>query len=127
MSASSVRFRLSVADGRQLERWIPRVNPVASSSAPGPCVRLARSGLARPCFALAAALVLANAGHPATETRTPTTAGSLARAERVTAPPGLTPAQAARLAIRAGKHRGTSRGLAMGYVQCNLVIVPQAQ
>ena len=39
---------------------------------------------------------------------------------------GETDAQAARLAIREGRHRGSSRGLAMGYVQCNLVIVPQS-
>src|ERR1044071_5627071 len=44
-----------------------------------------------------------------------------------TATAALTPAQAARLAIRTGKHTGTSRGLAMGYVQCNLVILPKAQ
>lgn len=36
------------------------------------------------------------------------------------------PAQAARLAIREGRHRGSSRGLALGYVQCNLVVIPQA-
>jgi uncharacterized protein YcsI (UPF0317 family) len=35
-------------------------------------------------------------------------------------------AQAARLAIREKRHTGTTRGLAMGYVQCNLVVVPQA-
>ena len=34
--------------------------------------------------------------------------------------------QAARLAIREKRHTGTTRGLAMGYVQCNLVIVPQS-
>src|SRR4051812_43540229 len=39
----------------------------------------------------------------------------------------LTPAQAARLAIREGRYRGSSRGLAMGFVQCNLVILPKAQ
>ena len=38
----------------------------------------------------------------------------------------LTAAQAARLAIREKRHTGTTRGLAMGYVQCNLVIVSQA-
>lgn len=32
----------------------------------------------------------------------------------------------ARLAIREKRHRGSSRGLAMGYVQCNLVVIPQA-
>ena len=37
------------------------------------------------------------------------------------------PAQLARQAIREGRHPGTSRGLAMGYVQCNLVILPKAQ
>jgi len=35
----------------------------------------------------------------------------------------LTPAQDARAAIRAGRHTGTSRGQAMGYVQCNLVVI----
>jgi len=39
---------------------------------------------------------------------------------------GLTPAQQARKDIREGRHRGTSRGLAMGYVQCNVVILPQS-
>lgn len=34
------------------------------------------------------------------------------------------PARRARLAIREGRHTGSSRGLAMGYVQCNLVIIP---
>ncbi len=34
-------------------------------------------------------------------------------------------AREARLAIRAGRHTGSSRGLAMGYVQCNLVILPE--
>jgi uncharacterized protein YcsI (UPF0317 family) len=38
----------------------------------------------------------------------------------------LTPAQQARKDIREGRHRGTSRGLALGYVQCNVVIVPQS-
>ena len=37
--------------------------------------------------------------------------------------PGLTPAQQARLDIREGRHRSLTRGLAMGYVQCNLVIL----
>src|SRR4051812_29211137 len=37
----------------------------------------------------------------------------------------LTPAQAARRAIREKRHTGTTRGLALGYVQCNLVVVPQ--
>lgn len=40
-------------------------------------------------------------------------------------PAGPNPAQAARLAVREGRHRGSTRGLAMGYVRCNLVIVPQ--
>ncbi|MBI2949206.1 MAG: DUF1445 domain-containing protein, partial [Verrucomicrobia bacterium] len=35
----------------------------------------------------------------------------------------LTTAQQARLDIRAGRHKGLTRGLAMGYVQCNLVIL----
>lgn len=35
----------------------------------------------------------------------------------------MTPAQQARLDIRAGRHRGTTRGLALGYVQCNLVVL----
>jgi len=38
----------------------------------------------------------------------------------------LTPAQAARLAIREKRHTGSTRGLAMGYVQCNLAVVPKA-
>lgn len=37
----------------------------------------------------------------------------------------MTPAQRARLDIRERRHTGTTRGLAMGYVQCNLAIVPQ--
>jgi len=37
----------------------------------------------------------------------------------------LTVPQAARLAIREKRHTGTTRGLALGYVQCNLVIIPQ--
>lgn len=32
----------------------------------------------------------------------------------------------ARLAIREKRHTGNSRGIAMGYVQCNLVVIPQA-
>ena len=42
------------------------------------------------------------------------------------ADPPLSPAQQARALIRRGEHRGTTRGLALGYVQCNLVIVPEA-
>ncbi len=38
----------------------------------------------------------------------------------------MTPAQKARLDIRERRHTGTTRGLALGYVQCNLAIVPQA-
>ena len=38
----------------------------------------------------------------------------------------LSPAQAARQSIREGRHRGTTRGLALGYVQCNLVVIPKA-
>ncbi len=38
----------------------------------------------------------------------------------------LSPAQKARLDIRAGRHFGTTRGLAPGYVQCNLAVVPMA-
>ncbi|MCB1745389.1 MAG: hypothetical protein KDK91_33795, partial [Gammaproteobacteria bacterium] len=34
------------------------------------------------------------------------------------------PAHAARLAIRAGRHRGHTAGLAPGYVQANLAILP---
>ena len=34
-------------------------------------------------------------------------------------------ARQARLAIREGRHTGSSRGLAMGYVQCNLVVIPK--
>lgn len=37
----------------------------------------------------------------------------------------MTPAQRARLDIREKRHTGTTRGLAHGYVQCNLAIVPQ--
>lgn len=35
-------------------------------------------------------------------------------------------ARAARLAIREGRHAGTTRGLAMGHVQCNLVVLREA-
>ena len=35
----------------------------------------------------------------------------------------LTPAQQARLDCREGRHSGTSRGVALGFVQCNLVIL----
>lgn len=38
----------------------------------------------------------------------------------------LTPSRQARLDIREGRHTGTTRGLAPGYVQCNLVVVSQA-
>lgn len=38
----------------------------------------------------------------------------------------MTPAKQARLDIREKRHTGTTRGLALGYVQCNLAIVPQA-
>jgi uncharacterized protein YcsI (UPF0317 family) len=38
----------------------------------------------------------------------------------------MTPAQRARLDIREKRHTGTTRGLAPGYVQCNLAVVPQA-
>ena len=34
-------------------------------------------------------------------------------------------ARQARMDIREGRHTGTTRGLALGYVQCNLVILPQ--
>jgi uncharacterized protein YcsI (UPF0317 family) len=37
----------------------------------------------------------------------------------------LSSSQRARLEIRERRHTGTTRGLAMGYVQCNLVILPQ--
>jgi uncharacterized protein YcsI (UPF0317 family) len=37
----------------------------------------------------------------------------------------VTPAQRARLDIREKRHTGTTRGLALGYVQCNLAIVPE--
>lgn len=36
----------------------------------------------------------------------------------------MTPAQQARLDIREKRHTGTTRGLAPGYVQCNLAVVP---
>jgi len=35
----------------------------------------------------------------------------------------LTPAQRARLEIREGRHTGPTHGLALGYVQCNLVLI----
>ena len=38
----------------------------------------------------------------------------------------LTPAQKARLDIREGRHTGPTHGLALGYVQCNLVILRKA-
>lgn len=38
----------------------------------------------------------------------------------------MTPAQRARLDIREKRHTGTTRGLALGYVQCNLAVVPEA-
>ena len=38
----------------------------------------------------------------------------------------MTPAQQARLDIREKRHTGTTRGLALGYVQCNLAAVPRA-
>jgi uncharacterized protein YcsI (UPF0317 family) len=38
----------------------------------------------------------------------------------------VTPAQQARRDIREKRHTGTTRGLALGYVQCNLAVVPQA-
>lgn len=37
----------------------------------------------------------------------------------------MTPAQRARLDIREKRHTGTTRGLAFGYVQCNLAVVPE--
>ena len=52
------------------------------------------------------------------------TAGTVFAAEAT--PPALSSAQRAREMIRRGEHRGTTRGLALGYVQCNLVIVPKA-
>ncbi len=41
-------------------------------------------------------------------------------------PSKMTPAQAARFAIRTGRHTGPTHGLALGYVQCNLVILRRA-
>ena len=38
----------------------------------------------------------------------------------------MTPAQRARSEIREKRHTGSTRGLALGYVQCNLAVVPQA-
>jgi len=38
----------------------------------------------------------------------------------------LTPSQQERIDIREGRHTGTTRGLALGYVQCNLVVINQA-
>jgi uncharacterized protein YcsI (UPF0317 family) len=38
----------------------------------------------------------------------------------------MSPAQQARLDIREKRHTGTTRGLALGYVQCNLVVLPRA-
>ena len=38
----------------------------------------------------------------------------------------LLPSQQARLDCRDGTHTGTSRGVALGFVQCNLVILPQS-
>lgn len=38
----------------------------------------------------------------------------------------LTSAQQARLDIREGRHKGSSRGLAIGHVHCNLVVIPKA-
>lgn len=38
----------------------------------------------------------------------------------------MNPAQRARLEIREKRHTGSTRGLAPGYVQCNLAVVPQA-
>jgi uncharacterized protein YcsI (UPF0317 family) len=38
----------------------------------------------------------------------------------------LTPPQQARLDIREKRHTGTTRGLALGYVQCNLAAIPRA-
>ena len=37
----------------------------------------------------------------------------------------MTPAQRARFDIREKRHTGTTRGLAPGYVQCNLAVVPE--
>lgn len=54
--------------------------------------------------------------------------GNLASAAEIpaTASAPSSPAQLARAKIRRGEHRGTTRGVALGYVQCNLVIVPQS-
>jgi len=38
----------------------------------------------------------------------------------------MTPAQKARLDIREKRHTGTTRELALGYVQCNLAVVPES-
>ena len=38
----------------------------------------------------------------------------------------MTPAQAARLTIREGRHTGSTRGLAPGFVQCNLVVLDRS-
>ena len=38
----------------------------------------------------------------------------------------LSPAQQARLDCREGRHTGTSRGVALGFVQCNLVVLPES-
>ena len=38
----------------------------------------------------------------------------------------MTPAQRARSDIRDKRHTGSTRGLALGYVQCNLAVLPQA-
>lgn len=38
----------------------------------------------------------------------------------------MTPAQEARLAVREGRHVGPTRGLARGFVQCNLVVVERS-
>ena len=38
----------------------------------------------------------------------------------------MTPAQQARLAIRGGRHVGPTRGLAPGFVQCNLVVLDRS-
>ncbi len=44
----------------------------------------------------------------------------------VVSPAQPLPSREARRAIRDGRHTGTTRGLAMGYVQCNLVIVRES-
>ena len=38
----------------------------------------------------------------------------------------MTPPRRARHAVREGAHTGSSRGQALGYVQCNLAVVPQS-